>query len=82
MPRKKTFKKLISDKKLQKFFFCSGFLKLSKLEMLFQKQDFYFLDERDKQTWEPLITQMGRAIKNCSKTRKSMIKTGRFHIKL
>ena len=38
-------------------------LKLSKPEIFFQKQDFYVLDERNKQTWQPLITQMGRAMK-------------------
>ena len=38
-------------KKLQKWIcFCSVFLKLSKPDMFFQKQEFYFLDESNKQT--------------------------------
>ena len=58
MPRKKPLKTHLW-KKTYKNFFCFVFLKLNKLGMLLQKQDFYFLDERNKQIWQPLITQMG-----------------------
>ena len=43
-------------------FLYFAFLKLSKLEM-FSEPRILFLDERKKQTWQPLITQRGRAMK-------------------
>ena len=30
---------------------------------VFSKARFLYLDEKQKQTWQPLITQMGRAMK-------------------
>ena len=49
--------------KLQKCIFFFFYLKISKLEIVFQRHDFLYLDERKKQTWQPLITQTGRGIK-------------------
>ena len=54
-------------------------LKLSKPEIFLQKQDFYVLDERNKQNWQPLITQMGRAMKKIVLKRgEAWLKQGNF----
>ena len=74
---KMSCKKLICEKTmLQKcIFLCYAFLELTKVEIFFKKQDFYvFMKEK--------ITQTDSHEKNCSETRKSMVKTVRFHIKL
>ena len=66
MPREKSLKIHLwnnDKKKLEKSIFLSVFLKLCKLEMIFQKQDFYVLDERNKQTWQPQITEIGTPMK-------------------
>ena len=83
---RQTFKNLSVKKgkkkvtKMHLFWFT--FLRLNKLEMFFQKQTFYFLVEGNKQTWKPLITQMKEPRKSCSEARRSIVKTGRFYIKL
>ena len=52
MPRKKTLKThMRKSKATKRHFLCFTFLKLSKLEMFFQKQDFYIWMKGKKQTW-------------------------------
>ena len=58
-------------------FLCFAFLKLSKLEMFFKKQDFYIW-VKVKNTWQPLITQTGRAMKKIVLKREVRQKLGDF----
>ena len=68
---------------LQKCIFCFAFLKLSKLEMLFQKQDFYIWMKKEKTGMATSNNPNGdRHKKNYSETRRSMVETRRFYIQL
>ena len=60
-------------------FLCLTFLKIGKLEMLFSEARFLCLDERKKQTWQPLITQTGRFVKKIVlKREEAWLKLGGF----
>ena len=53
------------------------------LEMLFQKLDFYIWMKEEKTDLVTVTTPTGRTMKkNCSETRRSMVETGKFYIKL
>ena len=63
------------------FMFC--FPETWQTRIFFSEARFFYLDERKNQTWQPLMTQTGRAMKkSCSETRRSITETGRLHIKL
>ena len=51
-------KKVICEKIIPQCIFCFAFLKFSKLEMFFQKQDFSIW-MKGKKTWKPKIIQTG-----------------------
>ena len=74
----KTFKNSSVKKQCYKnafFMFC--FPETCKLEMFFKKQDFYIW-VKVKNTWQPLITQTGRAMKKIVLKREVRQKLGDF----
>ena len=58
------------------------FPKTQQTRSVFSEGRYLYLDERKKQTWKPLTTQTGRAMENFSETRRRIVETRRFHIKL
>ena len=60
--------------------FLFSFPETWQTRIFFSEPRSLYLDKK-KKTWQLLITQLGKATKNCFETRRSMVETG-VHLKL